>query len=882
MNEFDLFVEAKEKDPSEVDAFLSEACSEQPEMKERIDALLNAHCGLGFLDTLEESGGPWQPPTIPGYKLLEQIGEGAFGNVYMAEEIVPVRRRVAVKVLKLGMDTKQVVARFDAERQAMEMMDHPSIASVFDAGATESGRPYFAMELVRGESITEFCDRERMGTRERLQLIVEVCRAIQHAHQKGVIHRDIKPSNVMVTNHDGKALPKVIDFGIAKATDEPLTEKTLFTQFRQMVGTPAYMSPEQAELNASDVDTRSDIYSVGVLMYELLTGKTPLDLKDSSYEDILHTIRETEPPTLAAKVKALDVSERSTVAGKRRVAPDELARIVHGELNWIVSKALSKDRTRRYDTVAALADDVERYLSNQPVIASPPSATYKLGKFVRRNRVLVASIGAVLTALILGLVVAISGQRAAWTQAAIAQSERQKAVDQAARANKTFDVLRDLLVVSHPETGYGPDYTMREALDEFVKTLPTRFDGSTPGVEADIKSIVGNTYSSLTFRYDAEEFLKQTVELRKAVSPVDYLKLAEAYRDQARNAMTCCDPWQAKAAAASGIEAFHKAGKESPDELREIQTQATRLIDTRQKIIDLGDEFRHHEALPILRPILKQEPELLAGTTLIRAVFLLLDLGEHEEAVSVCKLAPSDFNVKYSDQARNIRSILNSTRSLIYEEHGEPDLAEELSKSLLIDADGNDAWFRNNQWQKMILARAILQSKDSTPKSKQRALQLSEEFAGGVKANASRVAPLILSMACDTYVLALLEHDRVDEAVSALQTGLDLVPESSMFARGVLEWRLAALYEGNDRFDDSERLLREALRWRRERLPESYVQISLAELHLAKFLRRVRRNTSKDEVRDLLDSAHQRVNALAPDNFYRESIEAAQADLASE
>ena len=882
MNEFDLFVEAKEKDPSEVDAFLSEVCSEQPEMKQRIDALLKAHCGLGFLDTLEERAGPWQPPTIPGYKLLEQIGEGAFGNVYMAEEIIPVQRRVAVKVLKLGMDTKQVVARFDAERQAMAMMDHPSIASVFDAGATDRGRPYFAMELVRGESITEFCDRERMGTQERLQLVVDVCRAIQHAHQKGVIHRDIKPSNVMVTNHDGKALPKVIDFGIAKATDEPLTEKTLFTQFRQMVGTPAYMSPEQAELNASDVDTRSDIYSVGVLMYELLTGKTPLELKGSSYEDMLDTIRETEPPTLAARVNSLDAAERSTVAGKRRVAPDELARIVHGELNWIVSKALSKDRTRRYDTAAALADDVERYLNNQPVLASPPSATYKLGKFVRRNRVLVASIGAVLTALILGLVVAISGQRAAWTQAALAQAERQKAVDQAARANKTFDVLRDLLVVSHPETGYGPDYTMREALDEFVKTLPTRFDGSTPGVEADIKSIVGNTYSSLTFRYDAEEFLKQTVELRKAVSPVDHLKLAEAYRDQARNAMTCCDPWQAKTAAASAIEAFHEADNQPPDEVHDIQTRATRLIEVRQTIIDLGDRFQHHEALPLLRPILKQEPELLAGTTLIRAVFLLLDLGKYEEAVSVCKLTPSDFNVKYSDKARNVRAILNGTLSFIYEEHGATDLVEKLSQSLLLDADGNEVWFDNNEWQKMILARAILRSKDSTDEAKQRALQLSEEFAGMVKANASRIAPFILSMACDTYVLALIQHGRMEEAESTLQTGLSLVPQFSMFAKGVLEWRLAALYEGDDRTDESEGLLREAVCWRREHLPEDYVQISLAELHLAKLLHRIRPDSSSDEVRGLLDSAHQRVKALAPDNYYRESVETALEGLASE
>ena len=396
------------------------------------------------------------------------------------------------------------------------------------------------------------------------------------------------------------------------------------------------------------------------------------------------------------------------------------------------------------------------------------------------------------------------------------------------------------------------------------------------------KSIIGNTYSSLTFRYDAEEFLKETVELRKAVSPIDHLKLAEAYRDLARNAMTCCDPWQANAAAASAMEAFGAANTQPPDELREIQSNATRLIETQRKISELGEQFRHDEARRILVPILRTEPELLGGTTLIRAVFVLLDLGEYEEAASVCRLAPSQFNARYSDKARNVRAILNSTLALICHEHGQPELVEELSQSLLVDADGDERWFDNNKWQKMILARAILQVKDSTDEAKQRALRLSEGFAAGVRTNAAEVNPFILSLACDTYVLALMEYDRHEDAESALRIGLELVPQASVFARGILEKRLADLYERVDQLDDSEKLLREAVEWRRERLAKEYVQISLAELNLATFLQRVRPSGSSGEVRSLLESAYRRVHALAPDNYYRKSVEEALATVASE
>ncbi len=324
---------------------------------------------------------------IGHFKLLQQIGEGGFGVVYLAEQQEPVRRRVALKIIKPGMDSRQVIARFEAERQALAMMEHQNIARVLDAGTTDAGRPYFVMELVKGVPITEYCDKNKLTLRERLELFIPVCWAIQHAHQKGVIHRDIKPSNVLVCMYDGKPVPKVIDFGVAKAIEQRLTERTMFTQYGQVMGTLEYMSPEQAESSQLDVDTRSDIYSLGVLLYELLTGTTPLtkkELLEAGYVEMLRMIREKEPERPSAR---LSHSQETIpmISAQRRTEPAKLSSLLRGELDWIVMKALEKDRTRRYDTANGLALDIQRYLDDEPVQACPPSAGYRLRKFVRKH-----------------------------------------------------------------------------------------------------------------------------------------------------------------------------------------------------------------------------------------------------------------------------------------------------------------------------------------------------------------------------------------------------------------------------------------------------------------------------------------------------------------
>jgi WD40 repeat protein len=455
-----LLALALQKPADKRQAFLDAVCDADPVLRQRIEALLavsnspdpsapvaarpvKATILIEMLDAEDEAVGK----TIGRYKILEKVGEGGCGVVYVAEQTEPVRRRVALKVIKLGMDTKEVIGRFEAERQALAMMDHPNIAKVFDAGATETGRPFFVMELVRGIRITDYCDQNNLTTKERLDLFIQVCQAIQHAHQKGIIHRDIKPSNILVTLHDGMPAPKVIDFGIAKATaGQTLTDKTVYTQLQQFIGTPAYMSPEQAEMSGLDIDTRSDIYSLGVLLYELLAGSTPFDaneLMSQGIDAMRKVIRQKEPMRPSTRVATLKGDQLTTTAKRRSADTSKLLHQLKGDLDWIVMKCLEKDRTRRYETANGLASDLKRHLSNEPVVARPPSAAYKFQKAIRRNKLAFAAAAAVAAALVIGITVsswqAIEAKRARTAeeeQRMAAQTERDNAKTAQAEAER--------------------------------------------------------------------------------------------------------------------------------------------------------------------------------------------------------------------------------------------------------------------------------------------------------------------------------------------------------------------------------------------------------------------------------------------------------------
>ncbi len=524
-----IFEDALSLPPEQRAAHLEKVCGDDDRFRQRIEKLLQAHDKAG--NFMEEPVAPTAdktgfslPPTektgdkIGHYKLLQQIGEGGCGVVYMAEQEEPVRRRVALKVIKLGMDTKSVIARFEAERQALALMDHPNIAKVLDAGATATGRPYFVMELVGGIKITDYCDQNNLPTKARLELFTQICRAIQHAHQKGIIHRDIKPSNILVALHDGLPIPKVIDFGIAKATGQRLTDKTLFTAFEQFIGTPAYMSPEQAERGGLDVDTRSDIYALGVLLYELLTGQPPFDPKEllaAGLDEMCRTIREKEPDRPSTRLGTMLDAELTTVARQRQIEPPKLVHLLRGDLDWIVMKALEKDRTRRYETASGLATDIQHHLNNEPVAACPPSNLYRFQKLVRRNKLAFAATSAVIAALILGLGVStwmFFGEKKARERAMAAERTAQT---EATKSQQVARFLKDMLAGVGPSAALGRDTTMlRDILDKTTERVDQDLKDE-PEVQAELLDTLGLTYIDLVEYAKAEAVQRKALGIRQ-------------------------------------------------------------------------------------------------------------------------------------------------------------------------------------------------------------------------------------------------------------------------------------------------------------------------------------------------------------------------------
>jgi eukaryotic-like serine/threonine-protein kinase len=610
-------------------AYLDQACANAPELRQKVEALLQAHEEAGsFLekpafpvhatapyqpgdDTPGEDSGihpvtvDYQPHTdrplpvegpgtqIGPYKLVRKLGQGGMGAVYLAEQEKPIRRQVALKIIKPGMDSDQVVARFEAERQALSMMDHVNIARVYEAGATERGRPYFVMELVQGIPIRRFCNENTLTIRERLVLFVAVCQAIQHAHQKGIIHRDIKPSNVLVARQDGKPVLKVIDFGLAKATEQPLTDQSLLTQMGTVVGTLEYMSPEQADPGSQGIDTRTDIYSLGVMLYELLTGTTPLDaarLRGAGFLEALRRVREEDPPKPSARLSSLG-EKLPAIAAERRTEPARLATLLRGELDWIVMKALEKDRNRRYETSSEFAKDVQRYLEDEPVEACPPSARYRLGKFARKHRTLLATTGGFMAMLVLGVVGLIVGivqvnearvkKDDALKKESAARITADNAKQQAVKAEKATRAALDVsdamiqVVGRRNQTNLGDNEKtiLRNLLHEYRRSIPE--PGGTPEGRAEVAEKhlrLANKYAFIGERDDAKTSYRTAIQLYQGL--VDDFPQVAGYR---HNLARCnfdlaillnIQKQRAEAIAAyqRAIELHERLAKEFPDE----------------------------------------------------------------------------------------------------------------------------------------------------------------------------------------------------------------------------------------------------------------------------------------------------------------------------
>jgi len=582
-----IFLNAAERPVGEArDAYLAEACGGDPVLRREVDELLAHYEQVGaFLETPSLVPTIDSPPAeragtlIGSYKLVEEIGEGGMGTVYLAQQQEPVKRLVALKVIKSGMDSKQVLARFEAERQALALMDHPNIARVFDGGMTQTGRPYFVMELVKGTPITRYCDDHRLTPRERLELFVQVCQAVQHAHTKGVIHRDLKPNNVLVAPYDGKPVVKVIDFGVAKAAGPSLTDRTLVTGVGAVVGTPEYMSPEQAELNNRDIDTRSDIYSLGILLYELLTGSTPLTskrVKEAALLEMLRVIREEEPPRPSTRLSTTE--ELPSIAANRGLEPKRLSGLVRGELDWIVLKALEKDRDRRYETAGTFAADVQRYLADEPVQAWPPSVGYRLRKLVQRNKGPVVAASLVVLALVGGIVGTTVGlvqaEQARQAEARRAEGERrakETAEKRLAQIEKGIDLLGSIFENLDPHAEEKEGRPLRAILADRLGQAAAQLEGEAVGdplVVARLQDRLGMTYLGLGHAAEAEVLFTKALATRKARLGTDHPDTLGSMNSQAL-------AYEAAGKLPQAVERFEqlrdvqvrKLGPEDPDTL---------------------------------------------------------------------------------------------------------------------------------------------------------------------------------------------------------------------------------------------------------------------------------------------------------------------------
>jgi serine/threonine protein kinase len=673
MNVREIFIAARNRpSPTERSAYLDEVCGTQTAVRAEVEELLREHEQLGsFLEspaampavTVEEPFDDRPGTTLGNYKLLEQIGEGGFGLVFAAEQQEPVRRTVALKLIKPGMDTRQVIARFEAERQALAIMDHPNIARVFDAGASKTGRPYFVMELVRGIPITDYCDRHRLTPHERLDLFVTVCQAVQHAHQKGIIHRDIKPSNVLVTEHDSRAVVKVIDFGIAKAVNQQLTDRSIYTHVAQMIGTPVYMSPEQADMSGLDIDTRTDIYSLGVLLYELLTGNTPLDKKrvgEAAYDEIRRVIREEEPEKPSSRLSH-SADSLPSVAAQRKMEPAKLSKLVRGDLDWITMKALEKDRARRYETATGLADDIRRYLADEPVQARPPSTAYRLRKFASKHRRFLAVAAA--CALLLVAASAVSIFLAVWALRAekTANEERNSARKRLDQVESGIHVLSSVFANLDPRAEEKDGRPLRAILADRLDQAAASLEGDAIGdplMVAGLQDRLGLSLCRLGWADQAVSLLTKARDTRAKILGPDHPDTLDSMNNLASAYGEAGKPNQALELRQETVRIWKaRKGENDPNTLRSMHNLASAY----QAV------GKHNLALELLEEVVRRKKETMNGdelglfSSMNNLAGAYLEAARTDEAIALhietLRLRTARFGRDHSDTLNSLSNL---------------------------------------------------------------------------------------------------------------------------------------------------------------------------------------------------------------------------------
>ena len=753
--------------------------------------------------------GPDTSDSIGPYKLLDLLGEGGMGEVWLAEQTDPVHRRVALKLIKLGMDTKQVLARLEAERQALAVMDHPNIASFYDGGATEAGRPYFVMELVQGEPITDYCDKNRLTTDERIRLFVSVCNAVQHAHHKGVVHRDLKPSNVLVTVKENEPVVKIIDFGIAKALGQELTDRTLVTRLGQIVGTPEYMSPEQAEMSGLDVDTRTDVYSLGVMLYELLVGTLPFDFAARADQAIRSAIRETDVPRPSTKLTSLGDTQ-DTIARYRRTTAHALKRELRSDLDWIILQAMEKDRTRRYETANGLALELERHLRHEPVLAHAPSTTYRIGRFVRRHRAGVAFAGTMAAVLVVSAV----GMS---IQAARIARERDRAEQETAKAEAVNDFLQTMLASANPWVG-AREVKVADVLDQAVAEIDAELDAQ-PEVEAAVRFTLGRTYQGLGLVEEAEEQVKEALEIRRSMEDRDELGVAEAMNQL-------------------GVIHYSRGELDSADSL------LLGALDRRTRLLE-DEHLDIAETLDDLGSVRVAQANFEAADTLLRAA---LDMrvrlrGERslEVANSQGNLAALLANQGNLQEAETLfRTALDTRRELQGEHLDVTSVMQNLAITL--------------QWQEEF---------EGVEPLLREALEIQERLLGDVHPEVAR--------SINNLAVYLWRRGVYAEAETLLRKALEinretLGEENPEVSSNLLN--LALVFRDQERFDDAEELFRQSLAIDRSILGDEHPDVARSLNSLGGMLAQARRYPEAA-------AAFQEAEGIQAGNFGEDSWQAA-------